>query len=141
MISEEENEIEKVNELTRKVNESIEELSKVSDMIVNFLTENVLKDYNNLETLANDYMSDAEYYGEVSAKLGDGAAELSQSVEEINDILASISETQTSLNEAIYDISGNMQNISSSSEDVSYEARNVMDSIGQLQDTTEKFNI
>ena len=135
------NEIEKVNELTRKVNESIEELSKVSDMIVNFLTENVLKDYNNLETLANDYMSDAEYYGEVSAKLGDVAAELSQSVEEINDILASISETQTSLNEAIYDISGNMQNISSSSEDVSYEARNVMDSIGQLQDTTEKFNI
>ncbi len=134
-------EIDKVNGLTREVTGSISELSKVSDQIIKFLTENVLSDYDNLETLANNYMEDANYYSDISHELGSNAKELTSSVDQINMMLETISSAQDELGGAIHDISDNLRSISSSSENVSDEARDVMDSISNLQDTTGKFNV
>jgi methyl-accepting chemotaxis protein len=134
-------EIEKVNALTKEVTANIDELSKVSERLIKFLTENVLKDYDNLETLANNYMDDANYYGDVSKELGAGAEEVSASVSDINKVLESISKAQQELGEAVHNISGNMQNITESSANVSNETKEVMDSISTLQDTTERFNV
>ena len=134
-------EIEKVNSLTKEVTTNIDILSKVSNQIVAFLNEDVLKDYENLETMANSYMEDATYYGDVSKELGSSAGELRTSVEEINRVLDAIGSSQNDLNEAIHDISVNMQSITDSSENVSAETRDVMESITLLQDTTGRFNV
>ncbi len=134
-------EIEKVNALTKEVTYNIDELSKVCDRIVKFLTENVLKDYDNLETLANNYMEDANYYGDVSKELGAGAEEVNASVTDINNVLETISKAQEELGSAVHDISGNMQSITESSANVSDETKEVMDSITTLQDTTGRFNL
>ena len=103
------NEIDKVNTLISEVMANIKRMSEVSEQIIRFLNENVLPDYDNLETLANNYMDDANYYSEISV--------------------------------AVHDISGNMQNITVSSENVSDETKDVMESIGTLQDTTGRFNV
>lgn len=134
-------EIEKVNALTKEVTSNIDSLSKVCDRLVKFLTENVLKDYDNLETLANNYMDDANYYGDVSKELGAGAEEVNASVADINRVLDAITKAQQELGEAVHDISGNMQSITESSANVSDETKDVMESISSLQDTTGKFNI
>ena len=134
-------EIEKVNELTKEVTANIRELSNVSDQIITFLTENVLVDYDNLETMANNYMDDANYYNEISMELGESAGKLHSSVKEINRVLENISTAQNELNNAVTDISDNMQSITASSANVSDETQDVMDSISSLQDTTGKFNV
>ncbi len=134
-------EIEKVNTLTKEVTANIDELSKVSDQIISFLNDNVLKDYDNLETIANNYMEDASYYSDISRELGAGAEEVSASVADINRALESISRAQTELGDAVHDISGNMQSITESSSNVSDETMDVMDSISSLQNTTGRFNI
>ena len=134
-------EIDKVNTLTKKVSASIGELSRVSDELIRFLTENVLNDYDNLETLAKNYMEDAGYYSEISKDLSSGAKDVSSSVDEISKMLKSISDTQSELTNAVHDISDNLRDISSTSENVSDEAREVLDSISSLQDTTDKFNV
>ncbi len=134
-------EIEKVNGLTKEVTSNIKELSKVSDQIISFLTDNVLVDYDNLETMANSYMEDANYYNDISNELGKSAGKLSDSVADINRVLDNISNAQSELNDAVADISCNMQSITESSENVSNETRDVMDSITSLQDTTGKFNV
>ncbi|MBR5376139.1 MAG: methyl-accepting chemotaxis protein [Lachnospiraceae bacterium] len=134
-------EIEKVNSLISEVNSNVEELSRVSGRIIEFLTENVLSDYDNLEKLANNYMEDANYYSDISSELGRGAKELDASATEISRAIESISASQAELGEAVHDISDSMRNITSSSENVSDEARDVMESISTLQDTTGKFNI
>lgn len=135
------NEIDKVNTLINEVTSNVNELSKVSNRIIEFLTENVLKDYDNLETLANNYMEDANYYSEISKNLGSGSEEVSASVSDINKVLERISIAQQELSNAVHDISGNMQTITESSSNVSGEAKDVMDSITSLQDTTNKFNV
>ena len=134
-------EIDKVNALTKEVTSNVKELSKVSEQIISFLTENVLKDYDNLETLANNYMEDANYYSDISKELGSGADQVSSSVADINRVLENISAAQHELGDAVHDISGNLQSISASSENVSDETKDVMDSITTLQDTTGRFNV
>ena len=135
------NEIEKVNTLIGEVTSNINRLSKVSEHIIKFLTENVLSDYDNLETLANNYMEDANYYNDISKDLGNSANRLNESISEISRVIETITGAQDELNNAVHDISGNMQNITLSSANVSDETRDVMDSIGTLQDTTGRFNV
>ncbi|MCR4789402.1 MAG: methyl-accepting chemotaxis protein [Lachnospiraceae bacterium] len=134
-------EIEKVNGLTKEVTSNIESLSKVSERIIEFLTENVLKDYDNLETMANNYMEDANYYSSISRELGSSAKGLSSSVSDISRAIESLSGAQKELGDAVHDISGNLQSISASSDNVSTETRDVMESITSLQDTTGRFNV
>lgn len=134
-------EIEKVNRLTKEVTSNIDALSKVSDRIIKFLTENVLKDYDNLETMANSYMEDADYYNDLSHDLGQSVDGLSSSVADISRAIESLSGAQKELGEAVHDISGNLQSISASSGNVSNETRDVMDSITTLQNTTGRFNV
>ncbi|MCR4897018.1 MAG: methyl-accepting chemotaxis protein [Lachnospiraceae bacterium] len=134
-------EIDKVNALTSEVTVNVERLSKVSEQIIRFLTDKVLKDYDNLETLANNYMEDANYYSEISNGLGTGSEEVSDSIAEIGRVLERIGSAQQELTEAVHDISGNMQSITESSENVSAEAAEVLGSISSLQETTDRFNV
>ncbi|MCR4640675.1 MAG: methyl-accepting chemotaxis protein [Lachnospiraceae bacterium] len=135
------NEIDKVNRLTGEVTTNINELSKVSERIIHFLTESVLSDYDNLEKLANSYMEDANYYSELSHELGTGAEQVSVSVADISRAIEDISTSQKELGDAVHDISDSMQSITSASENVSHETKDVMHSISKLQDTTGSFNI
>ena len=134
-------EIDKVNALISKVNENVSALATASRQIIKFLNENVLSDYDNLETLANNYMSDATYYSDVSKVLGDCAKDLTSSVTDINKILDQISSAQNELGNAVHDISNNMQSITSASQNMSGEASDVVDSIASLRDTTSHFNV
>ena len=134
-------EITKVNELTNKVTESVRDLTAASNEILDFLTEVVLNDYDNLETLARNYMDDAGYYGDISGALGKSAKELDGSVNEINGVLSSISRSQEELNNAIHAINDNLQSITATSEDVSVETREVLESIDSLQDIVGSFHI
>nr|MCR4588794.1 hypothetical protein [Lachnospiraceae bacterium] len=134
-------EIEKVNALTKEVTANISELSKVSEQIIKFLTEYVLRDYDNLETLANSYMEDANYYNDTSRSMGDGAEGLGASVTDINHVLEDIGTAQIELGEAVHDISGNMKSIATASDKVSEETKDVMDSIATLEETTGRFNV
>ncbi|MBR6293517.1 MAG: hypothetical protein IKR54_02895 [Lachnospiraceae bacterium] len=134
-------EIDKVNALISKVNENVSALATASRQIIKFLNENVLSDYDNLETLANNYMSDATYYSDVSKVLGNCAKDLSNSVTSINSILDQISSAQNELGNAVHDISNNMQSITSASSNMSGEASDVVDSIASLRETTAHFNV
>ena len=134
-------EIDKVNALISKVNENVNDLANASRQIIKFLNENVLSDYDNLEDLANNYMSDATYYSDVSKTFGSCADNLTGSVNDINRVLDKILTAQTELGDAVHDISSNMQSITSASKNMSGEAHDVVDSIASLRETTSHFNV
>ncbi|MCR5685207.1 MAG: methyl-accepting chemotaxis protein [Lachnospiraceae bacterium] len=134
-------EIEKVNDLIAKVTGSVSALADEARSILDFLNNVVLKDYDNLDGLAQNYQDDANYYASVSKTLGGNATELDRSVAEINSVLGDISRTQDDLNSAIDAVNGNLNNIASNSENVSAEAVDVLNSISVLQDTLSGFKI
>lgn len=134
-------EIEKVNALTEKVLKSVETLSEASNHIITFLDEIVLKDYDKLEALADNYKEDADYYAQVSNQLSEHAEELRVSIANINEILGTINLSQKELDTAVQSVNGNLQEITYASETVSDETQNVMDSISSLQTTIQQFQL
>lgn len=134
-------EIEKVHSLTEKVLRSVGVLSEASNHIITFLDEVVMKDYDKLETLADNYKEDATYYAQVSKTLSENTKELRGSIANINEILGTINLSQKELDTAVQSINGNLQEITYSSETVSEETKDVMSSISSLQTTIQQFQI
>ena len=134
-------EIGKVNSLTEKVLRSVETLSEASESIIVFLDEVVLKDYDKLETLADNYKEDAAYYAEVSNMLSINTKELRKAITDINDILNGINTSQKELDDAVQSVNQNLQEITYSSETVSEETEEVLNSIETLQNTIGQFQV
>lgn len=124
-----------------KFRESVNKLSDASNEVITFLDEVVLKDYDKLETLADNYKEDAQYYAEVSNVLGTHIESLSGSITDINEIIDTIDVSQKELDEAVRSVNGNLQIITSASEDVSEETKGIMKSVTSLQETVEQFNL
>lgn len=135
------NEINKVNDLTTKVLTSVRELSEESDNILVFIDQTVMQDYDRFGAMAENYREDAGYYVEVSDELESNVDEFNSSIQNINEIIAQITSAQTELSEAMASVNENLQLITSSSENVSKETRGVLDSIGVLQSTIDKFRM
>ena len=135
------NEIGKVNALTEKVIRSVRALSEASENVIAFLDEVVLKDYDKLETLADNYKDDATYYVQVSNMLSNNTNELRTAIGNINDILDTINVSQQELDTAIQSVNGNLQEITYASENVSEETKDVLGSISVLQTTIEQFKV
>lgn len=134
-------EIDKVNALTEKVLRSVGALSEASNHIITFLDEIVLKDYDMLETLADNYKEDADYYAQVSSMLSENTKELRSSIANINEILGTINLSQKELDMAVQSVNENLQEITYASETVSEETQDVMNSISSLQTTIQQFQV
>lgn len=133
-----ENEIDKVNALTDKVMGSVKTLAEASNYIIGFLDDVVMKDYDKLETLADNYKEDATYYAQVSGALNENTKELSVSIANINGILDTINRSQKELDEAVQSVNENLQQITNASETVSGETKDVINSINVLQTTMDQ---
>ena len=134
-------EIGKVDDLTKRVLESVTLLETGANRILEFINSTVMEDYGKLEDLAVSYEQDASYYAEVSSDLGASSQELSASVQNMNSIVGRILESQVELNTAIQSVNDNLQAITSASADVSEESKDVLGSIDLLQSTMETFQI
>lgn len=134
-------EIDKVNALVDRVMNSVNVLTAASNQVIEFLDGVVLKDYDKLETLADDYKRDATYYADVSSTLSAGTQELGSSIGTINSILDTISISQKELDKAVQSVNDNLQQITCASEDVSNKTCDVMDSMKLLQEIIKQFHI
>lgn len=134
-------EIEKVNTLIEKVLKSVGTLSAASDEIVTFLDEIVLKDYDTMEQLADNYKKDATYYVDVSAMVSQNAEDLSAAILNINTILDAIDSSQKELDMAVQSVNNNLQQITYASDTVFQGTQNVADSVTVLQTTIQQFQV
>ncbi len=133
--------IDRVNELTGKVLESVQKLSEESNQVLVFIDGTVMEDYNKLEILANDYVRDVNYYAKESSELGENAGEVRKSIQGVNEILSQISVAQQELSEAVAGVNRNLQEITYSSENMSEQTKGVLESIDVLQDTMGSFQV
>lgn len=134
-------EIGKINLLTENILSSVSVLSEESTNIIKFLDTKVMADYEQLESLANSYREDANYYESVSTEIGASSEELAASVEEIVNTLNSIVESQLALNAAIDNISDNLTEINGSSGDVTSDTESVLREVSNLNDTVSSFRV
>lgn len=134
-------EIDKVNELASKILDSVKVLSAESSNIIRFLNTDVLRNYDKLERLANDYKNDAAYYEAVSTELGASGEELNASIQNIVNTLTGIESGQKQLNTAIDNITDSLKGMTGASSEVAEDTRSVLNEVNKLNDTVSRFNV
>jgi methyl-accepting chemotaxis protein len=134
-------EIDKVNEITTRVMKNVEELSKESMDVLEFINTTVLKDYEGLQQLAENYRDDTEYYARVSQEIGASTEEISASIQQITGTLDEIGKSQEELNISVRSVNDNLQEIAEAGESVSIEADEVEKSIFELKNTVGSFSV
>ncbi|MCR5799894.1 MAG: methyl-accepting chemotaxis protein [Lachnospiraceae bacterium] len=134
-------EIGKVNTLTERVMNSVKKLADESSRMLEFVSTDVVRDYDTLTSLANNYKTDAAYYAQSSFTIGNSSQQLSKSVHTINELLESLNDSQQELNNAIETVNGNVQNINADSIDTAREVENVLERVNRLQETVGNFRL
>ncbi len=134
-------EIGKVNELTSKVLENVNALSKESNQLLEFIDAVVIKDYERLGEIVGDYGKDASYYAEKSSRLDYGIGELDKKIGEITSSITEINEAQMELNSAVDAVNNHLQDMTYESENVSRQTDEVLESARNLQETVAGFRI
>lgn len=134
-------EIGKVNALTKEVLHSVKILADESHAILSFIDDTVMKDYEQLAVLADNYQKDSVYYAEVSNGFKENAEVLSASVQQINSNIALVHTAQKELDTAVQSVNHNLQQITADSENVSEETGDVLHCIEALQETMDTFYV
>ena len=134
-------EIEKVNSFTGKVMESVHRLAAESTKILEFLGTDVMRDYEMLSKIADNYKNDASYYANESSTIGASAEELAASINNINHLLQELHTSQQELSEAISDVNRNVQSMTENSGNATREVGDVMNRVESLQGTVGTFHI
>ncbi len=134
-------EIEKVNSFTGKVMESVHKLAAESTKILEFLGTDVMRDYEMLSKIADNYKNDASYYANESSTIGASAEELAASINNINHLLQELHTSQQELSEAISDVNRNVQSMTENSGNATREVGDVMNRVESLQGTVGTFHI
>lgn len=135
------NEIEKVNSLTDRVMESVHKLAKEGTTIIEFLDADVMRDYETLARLAQNYKRDATFYAEATSTIGASSEELAASITNINALLERLNESQQELNAAVQSVNDNIQDMSGNSEEVAKDTENVLVSVKSLQNMVNTFHV
>lgn len=134
-------EISKVTDLTERVMASVKTLSDECISVLEFLDNIVMRDYDHLENLAENYKRDATYYAETSSTLGANTQQLSAAVLNINSVLDSITDSQGELNNTIQGTNTSLTDISQASDVLSEKTNDVLNSVEGLINLVNKFSV
>lgn len=134
-------EVEKINDLTRRVMESTTKLSDESSKVVDFLETSVMKDYETLADLAKRYQDDATFYANESSTIGASSEEIAASISNINNLLENLNASQQELNTTIQSINSDVQNVTSNAEGTAKEVSGVEKRAEKLNNTVKTFHI
>ncbi len=141
LASETNQEIDKVNEMTAKVLESVNTLSDEANDILTFMDEVVMADYERFEEVANDYKEDSRFFSQSGTTFGAEAEELTASVNEVTNTLNKVTHSQLEVNENLQQINGNLVTITQDSDQINEDTDSVYADVTSLKDTVDSFRI
>ena len=133
--------VSKIQETTKGVVSSVDELINSTNDIVEFLDVNVLADYEKLVETGDLYHSDAEFVQEFTNSLSKNAQQISTDINQINESIGGITVATNDNAKVVETIAYNSDTVTEKSTAVAGLAKETQDSVKVLQDTVSKFKI
>ena len=123
--------IDKIQNVSENVIDSVSNLSTQSDRLLKFIDETVIKDYNEMVSIADQYKNDSTYYKDISDDLGATSEELSASIDVMVESIGNI-------NELNLDIAMNTEKIAEETNKSEADSSNIVVKINNLKESSEK---
>lgn len=125
--------VDKIKAVTETIVRSVNFLAESSQKLLDFMNDKVVKDYENMISIAKQYGDDAVFYNEVSSDLGASSQEMSASMAGINEAIANITELTAN-------IADFMENIKATAGDSSDGSDVVLKRLEDLSRLSEELN-
>ncbi|WP_142413580.1 methyl-accepting chemotaxis protein [Hathewaya massiliensis] len=131
----------KIQDITKKVIFSVENLSTSSNDVLQFIDSKVLKDYDALVNIGEMYSSDADYYSEIAENLSAVTEELLASIHNMMEAINSIAIASNEGAEGSTTIAQKTSTILQSANDVLEKAMHAKEGSEKLIATVSKFKV
>ncbi len=135
------NAINRIQSTTEIILSSVNELTQESSMMINFMAERIIPDYEVLVETSQAYNQDAEYYNQLSSELSELSEETLTSVREIVGAVDSVAAASTQGAQGVSDVAGRVTSVVNRSSDVVSLTNNANESTARLESGIASFVI
>jgi methyl-accepting chemotaxis protein len=133
--------VNEIQEVTKDVVESVDNLSDNSKNILEFIEINVVNDYEMLAQTAEQYNKDAVFMEGLVSGFSATSEQLHASIESMVKIISEITEASNEAAEGTQDIAERINDISNRSELVKKDSQKTMEETNNLSKLVKKFKI
>ena len=135
------NAINRIQSTTEIILSPVNELTQESSMMINFMAERIIPDYEVLVETSQAYNQDAEYYNQLSSELSELSEETLTSVREIVGAVDSVAAASTQGAQGVSDVAGRVTSVVNRSSDVVSLTNNANESTARLESGIASFVI
>jgi methyl-accepting chemotaxis protein len=133
--------IDKIQNVTDIIISSVNDLSRNSDDLLQFMNEKVISDYEHMISIAKQYEEDAVFYNEVSSDLGASSEEMSASMCSINDSISAVADLTDAIAQSMVRIGNEATDSENSSGEVLIQIQKLTELSEQLKETVASFRV
>ena len=130
-----------IQSMTKKVTESVSDLSYNSDELLNFVAEDVQNDYNTLLNVAGEYSKDAEFVKNLVLDFSSTSEELLASLQDVIKIIEQVAQASNEGAEGTNNIAEKVSDITERSNGIISDIKNSTVSVEKLNEEISKFKI
>lgn len=131
----------KIQEVTKQVNDAVENLANSANDLMGFVTNTITEDYGQFLQVGEKYSEDAEYINELVAKISEMMQQLTHSINDTVNAVSGVSEAADSGAEGTTQIAGMCNDLLKDSMSVQFLVWRTNESAKQLRVNLSKFEI
>lgn len=133
--------VDKIRKVTDGVVDNVMFLSQSSGKLLTFMTDKIMKDYQDMTELAKMYEKDAAFYSDISCDLGSSSMEMSTNMTRINESIAAVTELVGEIAQQMCSMSDSAQNSNENSQAVVKQMEELFRLSELLNQTVASFRI
>jgi len=130
-----------IQNITRTVVDAVENLSVNSEEILGFIDQQVLKDYDTLVIIADQYNKDAEFVDELVTNFSTTSEQLTDSIQEMIKTISEVTHAASEGAEGTTEIATMAMNVVEKTEEVLIQSNILKESSSMLKKMVEKFRL
>ncbi|MBU3087213.1 methyl-accepting chemotaxis protein [Clostridium gasigenes] len=130
-----------IQNITKKVTESVSDLSFSSNELLNFVEEDVQNDYNTILNVADEYSNDAEFVKNLVLDFSSTSEELLASLQDVIKIIEQVAQASTEGAEGTNNIAEKVSDVTERSNGIIEDVKKSTESVEKLNEEISQFKI
>lgn len=130
-----------IQEVTKIITKSVNELSTNSQKLIIFVQEEVVKDYNTMIELADRYSNDGKFIDSLVTKFNSITNELLSSIHEVGVAIENVAKVSSDGTEGTINVAQKVNDVTVKSNEVINENKKLDEILKSLRDVTSVFKI
>lgn len=133
--------VDKIRQVTDTIIDSVKHLSDNSQLLLDFISQDVASDYDKMINISRQYEQDAVFYNGVSTDIGSSSLEMSENMNSINESLSEITNLISEIADYMKKIEQSAEFSTQNAAEVSTQLKNLFELSRSLNENVKGFRV